>query len=314
MEKKSVFMGTPEKTGGPNGPEKWMPDDDLMNPVKKMGFPADDNRRGLSSPVKDHGGFGLKDFLIIITGIVLGTVFSFVYLSTATNTDLPVGASSAKIDPEALQNELRKIVSTEKFMGMLKESGHLEKLRGSGGEKGVPGVKGEQGLPGPIGPEGITGPAGPIGPIGPKGEPGQEGVAGLAGPVGLQGVQGLVGFTGPKGLTGPKGERGLTGPPGPEGPPGSKVEAGALNGISGWEILQSINYKVAPGKRKTVLMSCSPGKILLGGGYNAEKCDDCSGVNNYPSSGNSWEATVANKSSSQPANLKVYVICAEPTL
>jgi len=299
-----VFMGTPEKTGDKNGPEKWMPDDEVMNPVKEMGFPTDDSGPDLSSPpVPKQRGVGLKDFLIIITGIIFGTVLSFVYLSTAPNVNVPwkTDVSYSKIDSEALQNELRKIVSTEKFMAMLKESGHLEKLRGSGGEKGVPGAIGEQGPQGPIGFEGIAGPVGPAG---------------------LHGVQGLVGFTGPQGPVGstgkpgPKGEQGLVGPTGPAGPPGPTIEMtkGVLNGISGWEILKSKNHKIAPGQRKTVLMSCSPGKILLGGGYNAEQCEDCSGINNYPSSGNSWETTLVNKMSDRPANFKVYVICAEPTL
>lgn len=288
-----VVMGTPEKTDEENGPEKWMPDDEVMNPVKQMGFPTDDSGPDLSSPsvppAQKQRGFGFKDFLIIITSIIFGTALSFVYLSKAQNMSVPGqgGDASVKIDSKALQNELRKIVSTEKFMGMLQETGHLEKLRGSDGEKGLPGEKGEPGPPGPIGPEGIAGPAGPVGP---------------------QGVQGLVGFTGPPG---PQGEQG---PAGPAGSPGSEAEGGVMNGISGWEILQSKNFKVEPGKRTTVLLSCSPGKVLLGGGYSAEKCADCSGINNYPSSGNTWEMTLFNKMSDRPADLKVYAICARPTL
>ena len=133
---------------------------------------------------------------------------------------------------------------------------------------------------------------------------------GPEGPVGLQGVQGLVGFTGRLGPPGPQGEQGLVGPTGPT------VEAseGILNGISGWEIMQSEDNTVEPGNRTTVIMSCSPGKILLGGGYNAEQCEDCSGVNSYPSSSNSWKTTLVNKMSDRPAHFKVYVICAEPTL
>ena len=165
-------------------------------------------------------------------------------------------------------------------MEMLKESGQLEKLRGSDGENGVPGERGEQGFQGPIGPEGIAGPPGPVGP---------------------QGVQGLVGFTGLQGFQGPPG-------------PAVEVSNGALNGISGWEIMQSEVNTVEPGNRRTITMSCSPGKILLGGGYNAEQCEDCSGVNSYPSSGNSWKTTLVNNMSDRPANFKVYVICAEPTL
>ena len=189
-----VVMGTPEKTDEGNGSEKSMPDDEVMNPVKEMGFPADDSGPDLSSPpLQEEGSFGMKEFLLIITSILFGTILSFVYLSKYANMSAPkqMGVSSAKVDSKTLQNELRKIVSAEKFMGMLKESGQLEKLSGSGVEKGIPGAIGEQGPQGPIGPEGVAGPAGPIGP---QGLPGTKGVTGPAGPAGLQGVQGLVGF------------------------------------------------------------------------------------------------------------------------
>lgn len=276
-----VVMGIPEKTNKETDSEKWMPDDEVMNPVKEMGFPTEDNGPDLP-PLQEEEGFGMKEFLLIFTSILFGTILSFVYLSKSTNMSVPkqMGVSSTKVDSKTLQNELRKIISTEKFMGMLKESGQLEKLRGSDGEKGVPGEAGEQGPEGPVGPEGVAGPQGPIGP---------------------QGVQGLVGFTGQQG---------------PQGPPGPAVEMspGALNGISGWEIMQSKDYTVEPGYRRTITLSCSPGKILLGGGYNAEQCEDCSGINNYPSSNNSWKTTLVNKMSTRLANFKVYVICAEPTL
>ena len=117
----------------------------------------------------------------------------------------------------------------------------------------------------------------------------------------------LSGFDGEDGLPGEKGE------PGPPGPMGG-VNQGAFNGVSGWELRESEIIVIEPGNSKTVSMSCSAGKILLGGGYNAAECAECSGINSYPSSKNSWEATLENKMSGQPANLKVYVICAEPTL
>jgi hypothetical protein len=120
----------------------------------------------------------------------------------------------------------------------------------------------------------------------------------------------LSSFDGEDGLPGEKGE---PGPPGPPGPMGG-VNQGAFNGISGWELRESESFLVEPGNRKTVSMSCSTGKFLLGGGYNAEECAECSGVTSYPSSKSSWETTVINNMSDQPANLKVYVICAEPTL
>ena len=61
-------------------------------------------------------------------------------------------------------------------------------------------------------------------------------------------------------------------------------------------------------------MSCSTGKILLGGGYNASGCGGCSAETNYPSSTNSWETTLVNPKGSKMTNLRVYVTCAEPTL
>ncbi len=117
----------------------------------------------------------------------------------------------------------------------------------------------------------------------------------------------LSGFDGKDGLPGEKGE------PGPLGPMGG-VNQGAFNGVAGWELRESAIFVVEPGNRKTVSMSCSDGKILLGGGYHAAECAECSGINSYPSGKNSWEATLDNKMSDQPANLKVYAICAEPTL
>ncbi len=137
----------------------------------------------------------------------------------------------------------------------------------------------------------------------------------MRGEPGADGKDGEEGSPGPAGL---KGERGPAGPPGPRGPAGEKVAAktnsSALNGVSGWEMLESRSFKVDPGQKKTVLMSCSPGKILLGGGYNAAGCGGCSAETNYPSSTNSWETTLLNPRKSKATHLKVYVTCAEPTL
>lgn len=120
----------------------------------------------------------------------------------------------------------------------------------------------------------------------------------------------LSGFDGKDGLPGEKGE---PGPPGPPGPMGG-VNQGAFNGVAGWELRESASFMIDPGKRKTVSMSCSAGKILLGGGYMTADCTECSGVNSYPSSKTTWETTMDNKMSNQSANLKTYVICAQPTL
>ncbi|MCH8311420.1 MAG: hypothetical protein IID17_00370 [Nitrospinae bacterium] len=61
-------------------------------------------------------------------------------------------------------------------------------------------------------------------------------------------------------------------------------------------------------------ISCSPGKILLGGGYNASGCGGCSAEKNYSSSTNSLETTLVNLQGSKITNLRVYVTCAEPNL
>lgn len=126
-------------------------------------------------------------------------------------------------------------------------------------------------------------------------------------------------FHGPKGEKGEQGVPGLIGPqgqPGPQGPPGKQVskKTSALNGVSGWEMRESKTFNVALGQRKTVLMSCSSGKILLGGGYKSTGCSGCTVETNYPSSNNSWETTLVNNKTSRAVNLKVYVTCAEPTL
>jgi len=86
------------------------------------------------------------------------------------------------------------------------------------------------------------------------------------------------------------------------------VNQGAFNGVSGWELRESESFTVEPGNRKTVSMSCSAGKILLGGGYNAAECIECSGITNYPASKNSWETTLENKMNDQSVNLKVTVL------
>ena len=133
------------------------------------------------------------------------------------------------------------------------------------------------------------------------------------------GQNGVLGPRGPKGAKGDPGKPGPMGPQGPPGPPGpagktQTVSSSAINGVAGWERLESKTYKVPAGQRKTAFMSCSTGKILLGGGFTAAGCDQCFSETNYPSSVNTWETTLVNKTSAKVANMKVYVICAEPTL
>jgi len=138
----------------------------------------------------------------------------------------------------------------------------------------------------------------------------------LRGPQGEKGLPGTPGKAGEPGIPGPAGPPGPPGKRGPPGPAGKQIagKAGSLNGVAGWEMLESQTFKVVAGQKKSVLMSCSPGKILLGGGYKSTGCSDCSIENNYPSNINSWETTLINNEISKSVELKVYVTCAEPTL
>ncbi len=147
-----------------------------------------------------------------------------------------------------------------------------------------------------------------------------SGLPGAKGQDGEPGPPGPAGKNGAPGIPGPQGVQGIPGPPGPPGSPGpagkqvANSNPSAINGVAGWEMLESRSFKVEPGQKKTVVMSCSPGKILLGGGYNAAGCVGCSAETNYPSNINSWETTLTNPKDSKATQLKVYVTCAEPTL
>jgi hypothetical protein len=132
----------------------------------------------------------------------------------------------------------------------------------------------------------------------------------------IENLHGVKGEKGENGTPGPMGPQGPQGRPGPRGPPGKNItgKASALNGVSGWEMRESKNFSVALGQRKTVLLSCSPGKILLGGGYKSTGCSGCAVETNYPSNINTWETTLVNNKTLKAVDLKVYVTCAEPTL
>jgi len=222
--------------------------------------------------------FAFMDFFIIIFCVVIGGAISLGYLMYSDGMKDQIISVVQKEMQTAPVNFDKQTIDSALAEVLSQEQ--IEKMRG------VPGADGKDGKPGP---------AGLAGKIGPQGIPGPQGPQGLTGPAGLQG------------------------PPGPPGPPGSTGEpvAGskplAINGVAGWEMLESRSFKVLPGQRKTVMMSCSSGKILLGGGYNASGCGGCTAETNYPSSTNSWETTLTNPENSKAIDLKVYVTCAEPT-
>jgi hypothetical protein len=152
---------------------------------------------------------------------------------------------------------------------------------------------------GSIGPKGDTGPAGPQGP---QGIPGPKGDKGDKGETGLQGIQGEKGLIGDQGLQGPKGEQGLPGKDGHDG----------INGINtslGWEKIQ--NATSSSGMDQTLTTICPSDKKVISGGYSLDPGSIVSffTYENYPSSDNSWTATVHRSSSTKDWTLKVYAIC-----
>lgn len=141
--------------------------------------------------------------------------------------------------------------------------------------------------------------------------------AGSAGEAGKIGPKGDRGEKGPRGKPGPKGNPGPQGAIGPQGPPGkgadlSKVALG-VTGMSGWEIVESENVSIPPGKKNSVFQSCSPGKVILTGGYKTSKCKDCNALKSHPMTNNTWTVAVENKSTTEAVNLKAYVVCAKFT-
>ena len=207
--------------------------------------------------------FAFMDFFIIIFCVVIGAALSLGYLmysdvmkdQISSVVQKEMQAAPVSIDKKAIDQALAEVISKEKIEGASGLPG-ADGKDGKVGPAGPPGKKGAQGIPGPQGPQGLQGPPGPPGPVGPVGPPGAPG------------------------LRGPAGEQAVS------------SNQSALNGVAGWEMLESRNYKVTPGQKKTVVMSCSPGKILLGGGYNASGCQGCSAETNYPSNINSWETTL----------------------
>jgi len=226
--------------------------------------------------------FAFMDFFIIIFCVVIGAALSLGYLmysdvmkdQISSVIQKEMKATPVNIDKKTIDLALAEVISKK----------NLE------GTSGLPGANGKDGA------QGLRGLAGPSG---------KNGVQGIPGPVGPQGLQGLPGPVGPPGIPGLRG---------PAGEQAINSNQSAINGVAGWEMLESRSYKVTPGQKKTVVMSCSPGKVLLGGGYNASGCQGCSAETNYPSNINSWETTLTNPKNSKATNLKVYVTCAEPTL
>ena len=307
--------------------ENWIPVEKGEKELSKKST-GDDLKKAQdpssSTPDKSQrSGSALKTFFLIVFSVVFGAALSVGLLVYGLDNKMKkkLGIPVLSVDSKMVTATLKKMTA----------SGQIADLRGPQGLAGKDGRDGKKGAVGSAGPTGKQGPPGKRGPAGSAGKQGPSGKRGPAGPTGKQGPSGKRGPAGPPGPTGsaaagaigpagPPGPSGPAGPPGPAGPAGPPGEAGketgrlAASGVTGWERLESGNFSVAAGQKETVVMSCSPGKILLGGGYKAPGCKDCSAETNYPSNINSWETTLVNNHASAATNLKVYVICAKPAL
>jgi hypothetical protein len=133
----------------------------------------------------------------------------------------------------------------------------------------------------------VTGPAGAIGAKGEKGDTGQTGTTGATGSTGATGAQGPKGDTGLTGATGAMGPAGAAGPSGATGPAGPAGTNGASGlessffvftvGNSGYATTTGPGTATAGVMRPdgcstaastcVVRLYCSPGKVVVGGGY-----------------------------------------------
>ncbi len=164
---------------------------------------------------------------------------------------------------------------------------------------------------GTVGPQGPIGPAGSQGVQGIQGEQGIQGIPGtgsgdsIPGPKGDQGIQGI------QGEVGPKGDTGLQGIQGPVGPAGQDGTSGSGSGISGWEKVMAAT--TSAGTDQTFSATCTSGKKVIGGGYatsNAVTYLTYYALENYPSTDNSWTATVHRANSGGATwTLNVYALC-----
>jgi hypothetical protein len=137
----------------------------------------------------------------------------------------------------------------------------------------------------------------------------QTGPAGSQGPQGVHGDIGPAGPAGPQGPKGDKGDPGATGAPGAPGAQGPAGPAGPLGGLSGYELFRS-SFEIVPGlQHKTVILNCSPGKKVVGGG--TETSDSMNITDSFPLiTGDGWWASAYNPSLVDQ-DLRVYVICVD---
>ena len=143
---------------------------------------------------------------------------------------------------------------------------------------------------------------------------GDQGATGDKGPTGDEGPPGpagTTGATGPTGPTGPTGAKGPTGDQGPAGPTGASA-------ISGWERVAGTTSATDSNEPKGSTANCSPGKKVLGGGYNVTSgtlsTDDRGSINFYannPIDDDSWQVIAGEEDDINTTwQIQAYAICA----
>jgi hypothetical protein len=212
---------------------------------------------------------------------------------------------------------------------------------GPTGPTGPTGATGSTGATGPAGPTGSTGPAGPTGPTGATGATGPAGsgfvfrgdwnsvtayskgdvvrdgdvvwvnIAAInpCGPLVCalvpspaedathwklfvqDGEQGPAGVTGSQGTKGDKGDKGDTGSP----------------GLSGVQRVEEPTVEVSRNSTFAQIVNCPTGKVVLGGGYEA---DDLTVQRSFPNTNTSWRVDVENFHFETDLTLKVWAVCA----
>jgi hypothetical protein len=124
-----------------------------------------------------------------------------------------------------------------------------------------------------------------------------------------------TGPQGPKGDPGMQGAPGLPGEPGAQGPAGSPGPAGAP-GVSGYQqIVESVNnFTLAASTESVHVLTCPPGKKVLGGGFLLFGANGFLANNsNGPASDTQWGVSVFNPSGTNTVTVSTvnfYAICA----
>lgn len=117
-----------------------------------------------------------------------------------------------------------------------------------------------------------------------------------------------------QGEKGDKGETGVQGIQGPAGSKGDKGDTGATgaNGISGWESRIITGY-ISPSSSKSLDVSCTTGKKVLGGGCLIGGYGGNHQIvleQSYPLNNTTWRCNAYNANAGEDGYIYAYAICA----